>query len=87
MALLLLRKSQTRKTPIPAFPPSCDEMMEMLKHVPCFIDDERPSSKMPDFFPLTKQISMNLGGDPPYFFSARLPFVMPKSAVACIQQL
>ena len=43
--------------------------MEMLKHVSCFTDAEPPSTKISDFFPLTKRISMNLGGDPPTFVS------------------
>ncbi|RVW75676.1 hypothetical protein CK203_055230 [Vitis vinifera] len=32
-------------------------MMEMLKGVLCFTDAETPSTKMSDFFPLTKRIS------------------------------
>ncbi|KAL6334747.1 hypothetical protein AAG906_021406 [Vitis piasezkii] len=31
-------------------------MMEMLRRVPCFTDAEPPSTKMSDFFPLTKWI-------------------------------
>lgn len=61
--------------------------MEMLKHVQCFTDAEPPSTKMSDFLPLTKQISVNLGGDPPSFVSTKLPLGMPESAVARIQQL
>lgn len=61
--------------------------MEMLKHVPCFTDVEPPSTKMSDFFPLTKRISVNLGGDPPSFVSTKLLFGTPESAVARIQQL
>ncbi|KAL6312552.1 hypothetical protein AAG906_029548 [Vitis piasezkii] len=49
------------------FPPSWDEMMDILKHVPCFTDAKPPSTKMSDFFPLTKQISVNLGGNLPVF--------------------
>lgn len=66
---------------------SWEEMMEMLRWVPCFIDAEPPSTKMSNFFPLTKRILMNIGGDPPIFVSARLPFGMPEFAVARIQQL
>ncbi|RVW31663.1 hypothetical protein CK203_092744 [Vitis vinifera] len=42
---------------------------------------------MSDFFPLTKQVSVNMGGDPPTFVSARLPFGTPESVVSCIQHL
>ncbi|RVW91808.1 hypothetical protein CK203_045906 [Vitis vinifera] len=53
-----------------------DDIMEMLRRVPCFTDAESPSTKMSDFFPLTKRISVNLGGEPlvssqPDSFSAR----------------
>ena len=61
--------------------------MEMLMRVPCFTDAEPPSTKMSDFFSLTKWISVNLGGEPPIFVSARLPFGTPESAVSHIQQL
>lgn len=56
--------------PTPVSPPSWDEMMEMLKHMPCFTDSESPSIKMSDFFPSTKRIFVNLSGDPPFFVSA-----------------
>ncbi|KAL6321734.1 hypothetical protein AAG906_031248 [Vitis piasezkii] len=62
-------------------------MMEMLRRVLCFIDVEPPSTKMSDFFPLTKRISVNLGGEPPIFVSARLLFGMPESVISRIQQL
>lgn len=68
-------------------PPSWDEMMETLKHVSCFIDAELPSTKMLDFFPLTKQISVNLVGDPSIFISTRLPFGTLESTISRIQQL
>ena len=58
----------------PTAPPSWEEMMEMLKGVLCFTDAEAPSTKMSDFFPLTKRISVNMGGGPPTFVSAWLPF-------------
>ena len=43
--------------------------MEMLKRVPCFTDAEAPSTKMSNFFPITKQISVNMGGNPSSFDS------------------
>ena len=63
-------------TPTSASLPSWDDIMEMLRRVPCFTDAESPSTKMSDFFPLTKRISVNLGGEPlvssqPDSFSAR----------------
>ena len=61
--------------------------MEMLKGVPCFTDSEAPSIKMSDFFLLTKRVFVNMGGDPPAFVKARLPFGTPESAVSCIQHL
>lgn len=73
-----------KDTSAPAFPSSWDEMVEMLKHVPCFIDVEPPSTKMSDFFPLTKRIFVNLGGDLPSFVSARLPFGTLESTIARI---
>lgn len=61
--------------------------MEILKHVSCFMDSESPPTKMYDFFPLTKRISVNLGGDPLSFVSVRLSFRNPESVVLRIQQL
>lgn len=61
--------------------------MEMLKRVSYFTDAEAPSIMMLDFFPLTKWISVNMGGDPPSFVSARLPFDTLESVVFCIQHL
>ena len=55
--------------------------MEMLKGVPCFTDSKAPSTKISDFFPLTKRISMNMGGDPPSFVSAQFPFAL--SSLLC----
>ena len=71
----------------PAAPPSWEEMMEMLKGVPCFTDAEAPSMKISDFFPLNKWFSVNMGGDPPIFVKARLPFGTLESVVSCIQHL
>lgn len=49
---------------------SWEKMMEMLKRVSCFTDAKAPSTKMSDFFPLTKWISLNMDGNPPSFVSA-----------------
>lgn len=61
--------------------------MEMLKGESCFMDAETPSTKMSEFFSLTKRVSANMGGDPPIFVKARLPFGTPESSVSCIQHL
>ena len=61
--------------------------MEMLKRMSCFTDVEPPSTKMLDFFPFTKRISVNLGCNPSSFVLARLPFGTLKSVVSSIQQL
>lgn len=74
-----------KDTPASALPPSWEEMMEMLRWVPCFTNAEPLSTKMLDFFPLTKWISVNLGGEPPIFVLAWLPFSTPKSTVSYIQ--
>ena len=42
--------------------------MEMLKRMSCFTDVEPPSTKMLDFFPFTKRISVNLGCNLPPLF-------------------
>lgn len=42
---------------------------------------------MSDLFPFTKRILVNLGGEPPVFVSARLPFGTPESGVSYIQLL
>ena len=76
-----------KSSPTTAVPPSWEKLMEMLKGMSCFTDAEAPSTRMSDFFPLTKGISMNMGGDPPAFFKARFPFGTPESAVSCIQHL
>lgn len=87
MVLLVEEVLDKKDTLASAPPPSWDEMMEILKRVPCFSGAEPPSTKMPDLFPLTKRISVNLGGEPPVFVSARLPFSTPESGVSCIQLL
>ena len=61
--------------------------MEMLKGVLCFTDTEAFSMRMSDFFPLTKQVSVNMGGDPPTVVKTRLPFDTLESVVSCIQHL
>ena len=58
--------------------------MEMLKGVSCFTEAETPSMKISIFFSLNKRVSVNMGGDPPIFVKARLPFGTPESVVSCI---
>lgn len=50
--------------------PNWEEMAKMLKQVPYFTEVEPPSTKMSNFFSLTKQISMNLDGNPLIFVSS-----------------
>ena len=76
-----------KSSPAATVPPSWEEMMEMLKGVPCFTDAEAPSTRMFDFFSLTKRVSVNMGGDPPAFVKARLLFGTLESIVSCIQHL
>ena len=76
-----------KSSPATAVPLSWEEMMEMLKEVSCFTDMESPSTRMSNFFPLTKQVSVNMGGDPPAFVKVRLPFGTLESAMSCIQHL
>ena len=59
----------------------------MLRRVPCFTDAKPPSIKMSDFFPLSKQISVNLGSDPLAFVSAQFLFSTPESVISHIQKL
>ncbi|KAJ9685495.1 hypothetical protein PVL29_017512 [Vitis rotundifolia] len=56
----------------------------MFERTPCFMDPEPPPAKLADFFPPTVHISENIGGDPPEFLKARLPFGTPESAIACV---
>lgn len=51
-----------KDSPASAPPSSWEEMMEILRWVPCFSDAEPSSTKISDLFYLTKQISVNLGG-------------------------
>ena len=76
-----------KSSPDVAVPPSWEELMEILKGVPCFTNAEAPSTRMADFFSLTKRVSLNIGGDPPAFVKARLPFGTPEFVVFCIQHL
>ena len=76
-----------KSSPVVAVPPSWEEIMDMLKGMSCLTDAEAPSTKMSNFFPLTKRVSVNMGGDPPTFVKARLPFGTPESVVSCIQHL
>lgn len=61
--------------------------MEILRRMPCFTNAEPPSTKMSNFFPFTKWVSVSLGGDPPAFVTARFPLGTPESMVSRIQLL
>ncbi|RVW64410.1 hypothetical protein CK203_062542 [Vitis vinifera] len=62
-------------------------MVKMLKRIPCFTKAEPLSTKMSNFFPLTKRISVNLGGNPPISVSTRFPFGTPKFVISPIQPM
>lgn len=47
--------SAKRDIPTPASPPSCVEMMEMLKRIPHFIEADLPSSNM---FEVAKMVTL-----------------------------
>lgn len=72
--------SDKKDTPALAFFPSWDEMVEMLKRVPCITNSESPFTKMSDFFSFTKRISVNLGGN-------SLPSSQPGSPLALLSLL
>lgn len=52
--------------------------MEMLRRVPCFTNAKLSSTKILDFLPFTKRISVNLGGDPLIFLTAQLSIGTPE---------
>lgn len=86
-AVLVKEVLDQKDTPASASPPSWEDMMEMLRWVPCFIDAEPLSTKMLDFFHLTKRISINPGSEPPVFVSVRLSFGTLEFIISRIQQL
>lgn len=59
-------------------------MVELLKQVPCFTKSEAPVSNMEEFFPATKQVSVDLNGDPRISFATRLPISTPESVFSRI---
>ena len=46
--------------------PSWEKMVELLKRVPCYTEVEPPSTKMSDFFPLTKWVHVEIDDNPPF---------------------
>lgn len=62
--------------------PNWEEMMEILRRMPCFTDAESPSTKLLDFFPFTKQVLVSLGGDPPISVTTWLPLGTIESTVS-----
>lgn len=68
-------------------PPIWEEMMEMLRRVPCFTNTELLSTKMSAFFPFTKWVSVSLVGDSPTSVTARFSLGTPKFVVSHIQLL
>lgn len=64
-----------------------EEMVELLKQVPCFTEVEPLMTKMSDFFSLTKQITVEIDGNPPISTVVQLSFGTLKSIVSCIQTM
>lgn len=54
--------------------PSQEEMVELLKQVPYFIESEAHVNNIGDHFLATQQVSMDLGNDPSISFMAQLSF-------------
>ena len=64
--------------------PSQEEMVELLKQVPCFTKSEALVNNIRDHFLATRQVLMDLGGDPSISFVARLSFGTLESIVSHI---
>lgn len=63
---------------------SWKEMAELLKQVPCLTESEDLGNNIGDLFPATRQVSMDLSGNPNISFVARLPFGTLESVASCI---
>lgn len=64
--------------------PSQEEMVELLKQVPYFIESEGHLNNIGDHFLAIQQVSMDLGDDPSISFMARLSFGTLESIVSHI---
>ena len=59
-----------------------EEMTELLKQIPYFTETKALVTHMGDFFSTTKWVTMDLDGDLPISFAARLSFGTPESVVS-----
>ena len=62
-------------------------MAALLKQVSCFIEVEPLFIDMVNFFPLTKRVSADLGGNPLVNVAARLSYGTLESIVSRIQPM
>lgn len=53
--------------------PSREEIVALLRQVPCFIMLEPPAQGINALFPLTRQYFVDLSGNPPIIVAPRLP--------------
>lgn len=72
---------------VPPRAPSWEEIMELLKQVPCFTETKPPSTKMSDFVPLTKRVLVDINNNFPISIAARLPYRTLESVVSRIQPM
>lgn len=59
-----------------------EEVIELLKQVPCFIETKALMTHMGDFFFATKRVTVDLDGDSPISFVAKLSFGTLESVVS-----
>lgn len=62
-------------------------MAALLKQVSCFTETEPLLINMVNFFPLTKQVLADLGGNPLVNVAAQLSYGTPESIVSRIQPM
>lgn len=66
---------------------SWEELDELLKHFPSFIDMEPSVTNMNYLFPIAQQILVEVDNDPEQSFIARAPFGTPNSAIEVIMPM
>lgn len=66
---------------------SWDEVVVLLKAVPCFTAPEPPAFRVEEFFPFSHCHFVNLGGDPRMAGVIRPSHVTPDSALRCTYPL
>lgn len=66
---------------------SREELDELLKHFPSFIDMEPPITNMNYLFPIAQRILVEVDNDPEQSFTARAPFGTLNSAIEVIMPM